>query len=211
MDKKKVIILAAILVVLLVGASVTYALLGKNVSPDNAFVPGGQEQNAEGSDDADYSDDVNGEGTFTTDKTGDRSSLELAPDFTMTDSKGNEIKLSDLRGKPVVLNFWASWCPPCKGEMPEFNVVYEELGSEVEFVMLNLLDTNETPDDALAFVQSQGYSFPVYFDLQQEGALAYNVRAIPATVLIDKDGCLVAVQPGALDEKTLREGIALIR
>ncbi|MCL1891200.1 MAG: TlpA family protein disulfide reductase [Coriobacteriia bacterium] len=211
MDKKKVIILAAVLVVLLVGASVTYALLGKNVSPNNAFVPEGQEQNAEGADETSSSVDEGNDSASAANNAEADPPLELAPDFVMTDSKGKKVKLSDLRGKPVVLNFWASWCPPCKGEMPGFNAVYEELGSEVQIVMLCLLDEEETQGDALGFVESQGYSFPVYFDVQQEGAIAYNVRAIPATVLIDKDGCLVAVQQGALDESTLREGIELIR
>ncbi|MBP3544577.1 MAG: TlpA family protein disulfide reductase, partial [Lachnospiraceae bacterium] len=63
-----------------------------------------------------------------------------APDFTVIDAEGNEVKLSDMRGKPVVVNFWASWCGPCKMEMPEFEEVYKELGDEVHFMMVNLTD-----------------------------------------------------------------------
>jgi thiol-disulfide isomerase/thioredoxin len=70
------------------------------------------------------------------------SDLVKAPDFSMTDKDGNTVTLSGLiaNGKPVVLNFWASWCPPCKVEMPEFDRVYQEFGGEVQFVMLNLAD-----------------------------------------------------------------------
>jgi len=135
-----------------------------------------------------------------------------APDFTMADKAGNTVSLSDLEGKPVVLNFWASWCPPCKAEMPDFDKVYLELGDEVVFVMLNLADgQRETAESGLRFVSDEGFSFPVYFDTHGEGALAYSVRSIPTTVFIDRDGQVAATQMGAIDENTLRKGIELIR
>lgn len=63
-----------------------------------------------------------------------------APDFTVIDSKGKQTKLSDHIGKPIVLNFWASWCPPCKSEMPDFNEIYLEKGNEISFMMINMTD-----------------------------------------------------------------------
>ena len=94
----------------------------------------------------------------------------FAPDFSVEDVDGLTVRLSDMRGKPVVLNFWASWCPPCRAEMPDFEKVYQELGGEIEFMMVNMLGgiQDETKNSAMAFIAGQGYSFPVYFDSNHE-------------------------------------------
>ena len=95
----------------------------------------------------------------------------LAPDFTVYDANGNPVKLSDFIGKPVVLNFWASWCPPCKSEMPDFQEVYQELGGQVQFLMVNTT-VSDTMADAKAFIQSMGYTFPVFYDTQDLASIA---------------------------------------
>lgn len=134
-----------------------------------------------------------------------------APDFTVQDSEGNPVKLSDLFGTPIVLNFWASWCGPCKYEMPEFNKVWEELGPDVTFVMVDLVDgQTETIEKGAAYVAEQGFSFPVYFDADQEAAYTYGIRSIPTTLFIDSDGYIVTGMRGMIDEQTLRESIKLI-
>ena len=136
---------------------------------------------------------------------------ELAPDFEMVDRDGNRIKLSDMRGKPVVLNFWASWCGPCKSEMPNFEEAYKEYGGDITFMIVNLTDgKNETVDTALAFIDSQGYTFPVYFDTDSNGAAAYGVSSIPVTYFIDAQGYLVAYGRGALNSETLKSGIDML-
>ena len=135
-----------------------------------------------------------------------------APDFTVYDSEGNAVKLSDMLGKPVVLNFWASWCPPCKAEMPHFDEVNAELGGEIQFMMVDLVDgVRETVEVGLAYIEEQGYSFPVFFDSDGEGGSTYGIRSIPTTFFIDKEGNIVTGMQGAIDEITLREGIELIR
>lgn len=135
-----------------------------------------------------------------------------APDFSVLNMDGNTVKLSDFLGKPVVLNFWASWCPPCKGEMPEFNEVYQEVGEEVTFMMVDLVDgQRETKEKGAKYVKDQGYSFPVYFDVDQNAASTYSVMSIPTTIFIDKDGYIVTGAQGAIDADTLRKGIGLIK
>jgi len=133
-------------------------------------------------------------------------------DFTVTDEEGKDVKLSDLGGKPVVLNFWASWCPPCRDEMPEFDKAYKELGGEVQFMMVSLTGSNgETVATASKFVADQGYGFPVYFDTKGQAAIAYGIRNIPATYFIDGNGKVVSSQVGSLSETALRRGIAGLR
>lgn len=135
-----------------------------------------------------------------------------APDFTVYDEKGNKVKLSDFKGKPVVLNFWASWCPPCKGEMPHFDKAYESSKNDVVFLMVDLTDgERETQEIAQKYVQDQGFRFPVYFDKDQQAAAAYGITAIPDTFFIDKSGDVVKAYQGAIDEETLAAGIRSIQ
>jgi len=130
----------------------------------------------------------------------------------VTDEQGNAFRLSDFRGKPVVLNFWASWCPPCKAEMPDFDKLYGELGDEIQFMMIDLVDgRRETVEIGARFIQAQGYGFPVLFDTQYEAASAYNVSGIPATYFIDAQGYIVSNVTGQLNETRLRGGIEGIR
>ena len=134
-----------------------------------------------------------------------------APDFTVYDQQGNPVKLSDMIGKPVVLNFWASWCGPCRSEMPDFDEVWRELGDEVVFMIVNLTDgTYETVASAQSFIDSMGYSFPVYFDITEEAAYEYQIVSIPTTFFISARGNLIAYAEGALDGETLKYGISLI-
>jgi len=134
-----------------------------------------------------------------------------APDFTVLDADGKEVRLSDLFGKPIVLNFWASWCPPCRGEMPDFDKVYGEVKDDITFVMVDMTDgQRETQATGAKFAADQGFAFPVYFDTKGEAAGAYGVTSIPSTVFIDRDGFIVAGAEGALDEKTLRKGVGMI-
>lgn len=134
-----------------------------------------------------------------------------APNFTVQDTAGKKVSLHDLVGKPVIVNFWASWCPPCKAEMPDFEAAYKEHGDTIQFMMVNMTDGGrETVATAEKYIQQQGYTFPVYFDTEQEAAITYGVSAIPTTYFINAQGNLVAYAAGAISAQQLEQGIAMM-
>lgn len=134
-----------------------------------------------------------------------------APDFTMYDAGGNAYKLSDFRGKPVILNFWASWCGPCRSEMPDIDKAYQSYGDQVHFLLVDLTDGHqETVESASAYIAEEGFTFPVYYDTAIEGAMAYGVSGIPVTYFIDAEGNLVAYYQSAMSESILQQGIDML-
>lgn len=136
---------------------------------------------------------------------------ETAPDFTVYDRDGKAWKLSDFVGKPVVLNFWASWCGPCQMEMPDFEEQYLAYGEDIHFLMVNLTDgRQETVETAAAFIEDAGYTFPVYFDRDMDAAITYSVNAVPVTYFIDAQGALVTYRQGMLSAEVLKSGIDLL-
>lgn len=131
-----------------------------------------------------------------------------APDFTVVDYNGKQTKLSDKKGKPVVVNFWASWCGPCKSEFPAFEDAYNKYGNDVEFMMINLTDGyQETISSAKSFIDEQDYTFPVYYDTTMSASNAYGVFSIPKTLFIDKNGNIVQNRTGTISQDTLEQNI----
>jgi cytochrome c biogenesis protein CcmG/thiol:disulfide interchange protein DsbE len=120
----------------------------------------------------------------------------LAPDFALETAEGKTIRLSELRGQPVVLNIWASWCGPCRAEMPALQRVYQAYQAQG----LEILGLNSTAQDdrqlAQAFVAEQGLTFPILFDTQGEATRLYAVRALPTTYFIDAQGVIQEVVTG---------------
>ncbi len=119
----------------------------------------------------------------------------LAPDFQFYDSEERLVSLSDLRGKPVVLNFWATWCGPCVYEMPYLQQVYEEW-SDRGLVLL-AINMGGTSSQVEEFLQSHDLSLPVLLDTKRDVAARYSIRYVPTTFFIDKEGTIQAVKVGA--------------
>ena len=124
-----------------------------------------------------------------------------APDFTFTDlATGKVMNLSDLRDKPVYLNFWATWCPPCVRELPHIQTKYEQYKDKIHFLAISLDGDQAAP---AAFIPSKGYTFPVGYGNEREISRAYNVEAIPLSFIIDTKGVIKAKTMGSMDEADL--------
>ena len=199
--KKAVLVLVLVFVVTLVVATVLYRQLGQSAAADQLAVqttPATQETIPE---------ETQGQTEAQTEP-----EKMKAPDFTVYDAEGNEVHLTDFVGKPIVLNFWASWCGPCKMEMPDVNEKYLELGEEVQFLMINMTDgSRETLEIASEFIKESGYSFPVFYDTKMDAANTYGAYSLPMTFFIDAEGYSVARATGAIDAETLMRGIDMIR
>lgn len=136
-----------------------------------------------------------------------------AKDFTVYDENIKEVKLSDYIGTPVVLNFWASWCPPCKAEMPGFDEISKKYSKEkIAILMINLTDgEKETMDKAQQYLQSNNYDMKVLYDNKLDAASKYNIVSIPRTIFIDKDGYIFKDNTaGAISEEELEKQIKLL-
>lgn len=185
-NKKNIIVLASVsvaLVMLLIAGTVIYNFVNKN-----------KEDSFHAVHDEDASESI-------------PENIELVPDFTVYDYDGNKVKLSDYFGKPIVINFWATWCGPCKSEMPGFENLYKKYKDKVVFMMINSSDSRE---DVSKFLKQYGYIFPVYYDDTRVAASIYGVSAIPATYVTDKYGQLYGYQIGVLPEEALEGALKTV-
>ena len=132
----------------------------------------------------------------------------LAKDFTVYTDEGEAARLISLRGKPAVINFFASWCGPCKMEMPYFDEAYKTYGDQITFMMVDLCAYgNDTKENAKKLVADGGWTFPVYFDTEGSAVQAYSVRSMPTTIFVSAEGELVGKQVGAMTQEQLQAQI----
>uniref|UniRef100_UPI0040574BAA TlpA family protein disulfide reductase n=1 Tax=Agathobacter sp. TaxID=2021311 RepID=UPI0040574BAA len=195
---KKIIILSLSLILILGGAFFIYNNLSAQYQPPAEHLQDGG--NSDSSDNT-GSEDITGENT---------SAEEIIPaaDFTIYAEDGTSVNLSDFYGKPIVVNFWATWCGPCKMELPAFDSIYQEYKDDVHFLMVNLTDgIDETVEHVSAFVSENNYTFPVYYDTEMDAAITYYITSVPRTLFIDRDGNISYGYMGAMSEAMLRSYI----
>lgn len=132
----------------------------------------------------------------------------LAPDFTLNTLEGEELTLSDLRGDPVVLNLWATWCPPCRAEMPALQEVYEQNRARGLKVIAVNMTYQDSVSEAEAFVRQYALTFPVPLDTTGVVGNSYQMRALPSTFFIDHEGIIQQVVIGGpMAEATLQAAV----
>ena len=230
-DKKKhvgLIVAVVAFAVVLVGAGVAYSALAPASEANRITATPAATENGQGSstgssastDDAAPGPTNDPDATQADPESGvagsnapeDANTTTAAPDFTMTDASGKSVSLADFKGKPILLNFWASWCGPCKSEMPDIQTAYEQYGNEIEFLIVNMTGmSGETQETASQFIKDNGYTFPVYFDEGYSAAAAYGVNSIPQTYLIDPEGNIIGAAMGAMDAATVEQGIQMLQ
>ncbi|WP_139761770.1 TlpA disulfide reductase family protein [Geobacillus sp. LEMMY01] len=137
---------------------------------------------------------------------------EVAPDFELLSITGDKIKLSDLRGKTVILNFWATWCPPCRAEMPEMQKFYENnKDSNVEILAVNLTNSERGSNAVSDFVEAKGITFKVVLDEQGDIGNLYGAITIPTSYIIDKNGVIRNKYVGPMSYETMDRMISGIQ
>ena len=192
----KFVLLALAFVAFMILAVMGYRILSENYAPQG-MVP------------SQITDSGVGDAGTTSgaqEESADSDTDDTAPDFTVLDMAGNEVNLSDYFGKPIIINFWATWCGPCKSELPAFNNIYEKYKDDVHFLFVNLTDgSRETIEGVMQFMEEEGYTFPVYFDTTMEAANKYGAYSIPTTFLIDDEGVPVHSQMGAMPEEAIEQ------
>ena len=199
MNKKTLLILCLVLALVLIGAGALYNSLAGSVQLGGLATTPPETQ---------APTEIPGEqSTEPAETHPTEPPANIAPDFTMLDMDGNEVTLASFFGKPIVLNFWASWCGPCKMEMPEIQKFYDKYGQQIHFLLVSV---DESLDAAKTLISDSGYTFPVYFDTTSVGAYTYGASSIPLTFFIDAEGNLTAYYMGAMSESILQQGVDMI-
>ena len=128
-----------------------------------------------------------------------------APDFELTTSTGETIRLSELRGQPVLVNLWATWCPPCREEMPAIEKVYQEFKDQGLVVLAMNMTYQDDASAVAPFIERHGLTFPILLDESGDTSRAYQMRSLPTSFFIDRDGIInEVVIGGPMAEALLR-------
>ena len=218
--KKTIILIVALAVSVgaMIGIYGLYNSLSERFEPeipDFPILPGqSNTQNEETSDVTDIggSDKSESEGGSESESEADTEPSEyLAPDFTVYDADGNAVDLSDYFGKPIVLNFWATWCYYCKIEMPDFDEVAKK-NPDVQFLMVNATGTNgETVESAKKYIAENGFEFDVFYDKEQDALYTYGVSSFPTSFFIASNGDRYTYYSGAMDADKLENIIERLK
>lgn len=197
-EKKNLTIVIAVLVVIIGASLLLYNMYKDRVDPLTGKITSATQTEPE----------ISAASSFGSANVQEVAAAEIkAPDFTMQDANGKDVTLSSFQGKPVVLNFWTSWCSYCKSEMPYFESAYKQYGDKIQFIMLNPVKSERSSDGGKNFIKDAAYTFPVFYESAGEAMNLYGLRSFPATVFIDANGNMVEKTIGAISEEKLSDNI----
>lgn len=180
MDKKlKYIIVVIIFILVMIGISRVYTTLNTKIQNEESQKESIKEQAA---------------------------ILNQAKDFSVYNDKDEEVKLSSFKGKPIVINFWTTWCGYCKIEMKYFQELYNQYKDEVVFLMANsTIEDDKT--EVNKYITGQGYTFPIYYDINGNAVTTYKITGYPVTMFINKDFQISRIHQGMINLETLQKNI----
>ena len=205
--KQKWILGAVALVLLLVISGFGYQELQKEAERQEKSQTREQAQTEEQTGTESLSEETKKNETASQEEVPEAAEYAAAPDFTVWDQDGNQTSLKEiLEGKPAVINFWTSKCPPCKEEMPDFEELYQEMKDQIQFIMVDGVGCmGETEESGRAYVEEQGFTFPVYYDLEMDAVINYGIQAFPTTYILNAEGRLVTGGSGMISKDILLE------
>jgi peroxiredoxin len=181
----------------LIAAIVAISLIGFSVYTIYNSDPSNSKTNSSVSTASDKNSTVKNNNSDQTVKVAPNNIKTKAIDFKLKDLNGQELSLSDLKGKKVFLNFWATWCPPCKAEMPEIEKLYQET-KDTDLVIV-AVEIGEPLDTVKPFIENNKYNFKVLLDPDQSVATKYNITSIPTSYFIDTEGNIVSKHVGGMN------------
>ena len=206
-EKQKWILGAVALVLLLVIAGFGYQELQKEAERQAKSQTEEQVETEEQTGTEKLSEETREKETASQEEEKESTEYTEAPDFTVWDQDGKQTSLKEiLEGKPAVINFWTSKCPPCREEMPDFEEMYQEMKDQVQFIMVDGVGCmGETEESGRAYVEEQGFTFPVYYDKEMDAVINYGIQAFPTTYILNSEGRLVTGGSGMISRETLQE------
>jgi peroxiredoxin len=132
----------------------------------------------------------------------------MAIDFTLPDLPGNDVRLDDLRGSVILINFWAVWCGYCRVEMPDLQAAFEEYADQ-DLVILGI-DVQETKEVVEPYIDQLGITFPILLDKQGKTTASYKIRGLPTSIFVDREGIIQHVHLGPLTQKNIQDYLTLM-
>lgn len=199
-SKAGAVIAVIALVVVVAGAYFAYSALSGAAGPTGSASPSSAASQAGNAAVSASSSQAGSTGAWS-----DRAFASL----TMLDADGNPVMMEEAaNGRPTVVNVWATWCPYCIDEMQDFQALYDKYGDRIQFVMLDAADRTSELSKAQDFVKEQGFTFPVFYDVNWEVQRFFGIRGLPATIVIDGNGEVVYSKAGRIVAASLDEVLA---
>lgn len=197
---KRLMLIGSLLLVVLLGSWAVYHRYQTTITPERVAERATIHSTASMTSSMESSDTI-----LSADDVGEVPEQAVGPQIQFIDDSGQTVTFADLPDRPTIINLWATWCPPCREEMPVFQQAFNQYGEQVNFVLIQATDSRpgETPEAATQFLREAGLDLPIYHDLNQNVQQTLGVRLLPMTLLYTRDRQLVRIHPGQMTTEQL--------